>query len=198
VARTVAATDATGNTAGFKQRFGDASVGTGAARQDRARCRADLSAVQVSANAMHQFAHHVFSQAGVCACRTDRGAVETRLDAFGKLGLIKSTQVLGIGLQHLHDTRHLDLLSVTRFSQPAVPGDSDLQGLGRTGDIDRPIDVQLMADDIAALIDRLRGRTGPISSAIPDCVRYAGSGVRISSGFPADVTLAELAGESAA
>jgi hypothetical protein len=89
-----------------------------------------------------------------------------------------------------------DLLSVIRFSQPAVPG--DLQGHGRTADIDRPIDVQLMADDIAALIDRLRGRTGPISSAIPDCVRYAGSGVRISSGFPADVTLAELAGESAA
>ncbi len=32
----------------------------------------------------------------------------------------------------------------------------DLQGHGRTADIDRPIDVQLMADDIAALIDHLR------------------------------------------
>ena len=31
----------------------------------------------------------------------------------------------------------------------------DLQGHGRTADIDRPIDVKLMADDIAALIDRL-------------------------------------------
>jgi pimeloyl-ACP methyl ester carboxylesterase len=31
----------------------------------------------------------------------------------------------------------------------------DLQGHGRTADIDRPIDVQLMADDIAALIDHL-------------------------------------------
>jgi pimeloyl-ACP methyl ester carboxylesterase len=31
----------------------------------------------------------------------------------------------------------------------------DLQGHGRTADIDRPIDVQLMADDIAALITRL-------------------------------------------
>ena len=31
----------------------------------------------------------------------------------------------------------------------------DLQGHGRTADIDRPIDIQLMADDIAALIDHL-------------------------------------------
>src|ERR1700736_2095333 len=31
----------------------------------------------------------------------------------------------------------------------------DLQGHGRTADIDRPIDVRLMADDIAALIDYL-------------------------------------------
>jgi pimeloyl-ACP methyl ester carboxylesterase len=32
----------------------------------------------------------------------------------------------------------------------------DLQGHGRTADIDRPIDTRLMADDIAALIDHLR------------------------------------------
>ena len=31
----------------------------------------------------------------------------------------------------------------------------DLQGHGRTADIDRPIDARLMADDIAALIDHL-------------------------------------------
>jgi pimeloyl-ACP methyl ester carboxylesterase len=31
----------------------------------------------------------------------------------------------------------------------------DLQGHGRTADIDRPIDMKLMADDIAALIDHL-------------------------------------------
>jgi pimeloyl-ACP methyl ester carboxylesterase len=31
----------------------------------------------------------------------------------------------------------------------------DLQGHGRTGDIDRPIDIRLMAGDIAALIDHL-------------------------------------------
>ena len=31
----------------------------------------------------------------------------------------------------------------------------DLQGHGRTADIDRPIDIKMMADDIAALIDHL-------------------------------------------
>ena len=31
----------------------------------------------------------------------------------------------------------------------------DLQGHGRTADIDRPLDIKLMADDIAALIDEL-------------------------------------------
>ncbi len=43
---------------------------------------------------------------------------------------------------------------------PALAGDFDviaveLQGHGRTADIDRPLDVRLMADDIAALIDHL-------------------------------------------
>jgi pimeloyl-ACP methyl ester carboxylesterase len=32
----------------------------------------------------------------------------------------------------------------------------DLQGHGRTADVDRPLDVRLMADDIGALIDHLR------------------------------------------
>jgi pimeloyl-ACP methyl ester carboxylesterase len=50
----------------------------------------------------------------------------------------------------------------------------DLQGHGRTADIDRPIDIRLMADDIAALIDHLgldqpdlagrRRRHGPAQS----------------------------------
>src|SRR5262245_64632166 len=31
----------------------------------------------------------------------------------------------------------------------------DLQGHGRTADVDRPLDARLMADDIAALIDHL-------------------------------------------
>lgn len=47
----------------------------------------------------------------------------------------------------------------------------DLQGHGRTADIDRPIDVRLMADDIAALIDHL-------GLERPDLVGYSlGGGV---------------------
>src|SRR2546430_6559827 len=49
----------------------------------------------------------------------------------------------------------------------------DLQGHGRTADIDRPMDVRLMADDIAALIDRL-------GLAKPDVVVYSlGGGVAL-------------------
>jgi pimeloyl-ACP methyl ester carboxylesterase len=47
----------------------------------------------------------------------------------------------------------------------------DLQGHGRTADVDRPIDVRLMADDIAALIDHL-------GLEKPDLVGYSlGGGV---------------------
>ncbi|MDQ3938341.1 MAG: alpha/beta hydrolase, partial [Chloroflexota bacterium] len=47
----------------------------------------------------------------------------------------------------------------------------DLQGHGRTADIDRPIDVRLMADDICALIDHLK-------LGQPDIVGYSlGGGV---------------------
>src|SRR6266550_4362392 len=47
----------------------------------------------------------------------------------------------------------------------------DLQGHGRTADIDRPIDVRLMADDIAGLIDYL-------GLEKPDLVGYSlGGGV---------------------
>jgi len=49
----------------------------------------------------------------------------------------------------------------------------DLQGHGRTADIDRPIDVRLMADDIAALIDHLE-------LDAPDLVGYSlGGGVAL-------------------
>jgi pimeloyl-ACP methyl ester carboxylesterase len=49
----------------------------------------------------------------------------------------------------------------------------DLQGHGRTADIDRPIDIQLMADDIAALIDHL-------GLDKPDVVGYSlGGGVAL-------------------
>ena len=53
------------------------------------------------------------------------------------------------------------LPALTAQHQVVVP---DLQGHGRTADIDRPLDVRLMADDIAALIDHLRW-TGPTWSA---------------------------------
>jgi pimeloyl-ACP methyl ester carboxylesterase len=59
----------------------------------------------------------------------------------------------------------------------------DLQGHGRTADIDRPLDLWFMADDIAALIDHL----GPDK---PDLVGYSlGGGValRTAARYPAKV-----------
>ena len=59
----------------------------------------------------------------------------------------------------------------------------DLQGHGRTADIDRPIDLRLMADDIAALIDHL-------GLDKPDLVGYSlGGGVAffIASKYPKKV-----------
>src|SRR5215213_2338598 len=59
----------------------------------------------------------------------------------------------------------------------------DLQGHGRTADIDRPIDVSLMADDIAALIDHL-------GLDKPDLVGYSlGGGVALHTAarYPAKV-----------
>ena len=53
----------------------------------------------------------------------------------------------------------------------------DLQGHGRTADIDRPIDVRLMAGDIAALIDHLHLDK-------PDVVGYSlGGGVALQLAF---------------
>src|SRR5947209_1058550 len=50
---------------------------------------------------------------------------------------------------------------------------ADLQGHGRTADIDRPMDVRLMADDVAALIDHLE-------LVKPDVVGYSlGGGVAL-------------------
>jgi len=51
----------------------------------------------------------------------------------------------------------------------------DLQGHGRTADIDRPLDIELMADDIAALIDHL-------GLDKPDIVGYSlGGGVAMKT-----------------
>jgi pimeloyl-ACP methyl ester carboxylesterase len=59
----------------------------------------------------------------------------------------------------------------------------DLQGHGRTADIDRPLDARLMADDIAALIDHL-------GLDRPDLVGYSlGGGVALHTAvrYPAKV-----------
>jgi pimeloyl-ACP methyl ester carboxylesterase len=59
----------------------------------------------------------------------------------------------------------------------------DLQGHGRTADIDRPLDIRLMAGDIAALIDHL-------GLAAPDVVGYSlGGGVAFQTAakYPAKV-----------
>ena len=59
----------------------------------------------------------------------------------------------------------------------------DLQGHGRTADIDRPIDIRLMADDIAALTDHL-------GLDRPDLVGYSlGGGVAffVASKYPEKV-----------
>src|SRR5258708_27585762 len=59
----------------------------------------------------------------------------------------------------------------------------DLQGHGRTADIDRPIDVRLIAGDIAALIEHL-------ALASPDVVGYSlGGGVALQTAvqYPAKV-----------
>ncbi|HEX2844099.1 MAG TPA: alpha/beta fold hydrolase, partial [Candidatus Limnocylindria bacterium] len=53
----------------------------------------------------------------------------------------------------------------------------DLQGHGRTADIDRPLDPRLMADDVAALIDHL-------GLDRPDVVGYSlGGGVAMQVAF---------------
>ena len=59
----------------------------------------------------------------------------------------------------------------------------DLQGHGRTADIERPIDIRLMADDVAALIDHL-------GLEKPDLVGYSlGGGVALLTGikYPAKI-----------
>src|SRR5438046_6599872 len=67
----------------------------------------------------------------------------------------------------------------------------DLQGHGRTADIDRPIDIRLMADDIAALIDHLE-------LASPDVVGYSlGGGVALQTAAQYPAKLRRLVAVSA-
>src|SRR6195256_855917 len=72
------------------------------------------------------------------------------------------------------------LPALTEAHQVILP---DLQGHGRTADIDRPIDIRLMADDIAALVDHL-------GLDKPDLVGYSlGGGVALPTAalYPAKV-----------
>jgi pimeloyl-ACP methyl ester carboxylesterase len=67
----------------------------------------------------------------------------------------------------------------------------DLQGHGRTADIDRPIDIRLMADDIAALVDHLGLDT-------PDVVGYSlGGGVALHTAFKHPGKIRKLVAASA-
>jgi pimeloyl-ACP methyl ester carboxylesterase len=67
----------------------------------------------------------------------------------------------------------------------------DLQGHGRTADIDRPIDIRLMADDIAALIDHLKLDK-------PDLVGYSlGGGVAMQTAFKYPAKIRRLVAISA-
>jgi len=50
----------------------------------------------------------------------------------------------------------------------------DLQGHGRTADIDRPLSVELMADDIAALIKYLKLDSVPRRTGADQSVRSDG------------------------
>jgi pimeloyl-ACP methyl ester carboxylesterase len=67
----------------------------------------------------------------------------------------------------------------------------DLQGHGRTADIDRPIDIRLMADDIAALIDHL-------GLEQPDIVGYSlGGGVALQTAVKYPTKVRRLVSASA-
>lgn len=67
----------------------------------------------------------------------------------------------------------------------------DLQGHGRTADIDRPIDARLMAGDIAALIDHL-------DLDKPDLVGYSlGGGVAFQTAFQYPTKIRKLVAVSA-
>jgi pimeloyl-ACP methyl ester carboxylesterase len=67
----------------------------------------------------------------------------------------------------------------------------DLQGHGRTADVDRPIDLQVMADDIGALIDHL-------GLDQPDLVGYSlGGGVALHTAMRYPTKLRRLVAASA-
>jgi pimeloyl-ACP methyl ester carboxylesterase len=48
----------------------------------------------------------------------------------------------------------------------------DLQGHGRTGDVDRPFDVSAMADDVAGVIEQLAGRADVLGYSLGGTVAF--------------------------
>jgi pimeloyl-ACP methyl ester carboxylesterase len=80
------------------------------------------------------------------------------------------------------------LPALTERHQVIAP---DLQGHGRTADIDRPVDVRLMADDIAALI-------GHLGLEKPDVVGYSlGGGVALQTAARHPAAVGRLVAASA-
>jgi pimeloyl-ACP methyl ester carboxylesterase len=80
---------------------------------------------------------------------------------------------------------------LTQFAQDHRVILPDLQGHGRTADIDRPLDVRLMADDIAALIEHL-------GLDRPDVVGYSlGGGVALQTAVRHPAALRRLVAVSA-
>ena len=80
------------------------------------------------------------------------------------------------------------LPALTERHQVIAP---DLQGHGRTADIDRPIDIRFMADDIAALIDHL-------GLDRPDVVGYSlGGGVALQTAVKHPAKVGRLVAASA-
>jgi pimeloyl-ACP methyl ester carboxylesterase len=80
------------------------------------------------------------------------------------------------------------LPALTERHQVIAP---DLQGHGRTADIDRPIDIRFMADDIAALIDHL-------GLDRPDVVGYSlGGGVALQTAVRHPAQVGRLVAASA-
>jgi pimeloyl-ACP methyl ester carboxylesterase len=80
------------------------------------------------------------------------------------------------------------LPALTEHHQVIAP---DLQGHGRTADIDRPIDVRLMADDIAAL-------AGHLGLDRPDLVGYSlGGGVALQTAVRHPAKVGRLVAASA-
>ena len=78
--------------------------------------------------------------------------------------------------------------ALTEHHQVILP---DLQGHGRTADIDRPLDIRLMGTDIAALIDHL-------GLEKPDLVGYSlGGGVALQTSIAAPEKIGRLVACSA-